>query len=251
MKTVFITGSTSGLGRELVYRFAREGYRLFLQGRDKQTLVLLQNELMDNYQSESYILVSDIKDLVLLESEIRKIPDEWREVDVLINNAGVAYIRPFEHLTLSNIVDTIDVNLKGVICITHLLLPFLKKTKGHIINIGSIGSQEPFENGNVYSSSKKAIDQFSKCLRTDLLMDEVRVSVVHPGYIDNQFATKSMSLSKTKESFFRGFVPLQMKEVSDIIYFLVAQSRSLCIDEVIVTPTQQAGPKTIYRKNSI
>ena len=248
---VFISGATSGLGRELVYLFSKHKYRIIMCGRSESLLAELKNEIEDKDSTECITIKTDLNSLVDLKDQLEQLPSEWSSINVLINNAGIASISNFENLSLDEINQMIDVNIKATVGITHLLLPHLKRSSGHIINIGSIAKQEAFENGNVYSSSKLAIDHFSKCLRNDLLMHNIRVSVIHPGYIRNDFVLKSSKSTKSLASFFKGFQPLEMTYVAELVYFMASQPSSVCIDELTVTPSQQSGPKNIYRKNSV
>ena len=170
-KTIFITGATSGIGKACAEKFAKENYNLILTGRRKDRLDLLEKELTQKYSVKVLTLCFDVQDKEAVFANIKALPVEWQQINILLNNAGLALGRvPFDEADLEDWETMLQTNVHGLLYVTKALLPFLKSTgKTHIINIGSTAGKEVYENGNVYCASKFAVDAISKALAANYL----------------------------------------------------------------------------------
>jgi NADP-dependent 3-hydroxy acid dehydrogenase YdfG/tetratricopeptide (TPR) repeat protein len=250
-KIVFITGATSGIGKATAEAFAKNGYRVIVTGRRADRLNLLQQEFQTTYNAAVHTLNFDVRDLNSVKNAIDNLPAEWRNVDILINNAGLA--KGFEPIHEGNVEDwdlMIDTNLKGLLYMTRAITPQMVARKtGHIINIGSTAGKEVYPNGNVYCATKSAVDTLTRAIRQDLYKYGIRVSAVHPAATEEtefslvRFDGNSDRAAKVYEN----FQPLKSSDVAEVIYFIASQPAHVNVQEIVVFPTQQAGFSLIDR----
>ncbi len=190
-KIIMITGATSGFGKAIAEKFARNGYNIIITGRRKELLAALEKELGAHGNIKVLSLNFDVRDKDEVNTIIGNLPGEWKAIDILVNNAGLA--AGLEHIQDGNTDDwdrMIDTNVKGLLYITRAVAPLMvARNKGHIFNIGSIAGKETYENGNVYCASKSAVDTLSKAMRIDMLKNNIKVTLIAPGYGRNRILT--------------------------------------------------------------
>ena len=249
-KIVLITGATSGFGKACAEKFSANGYNIIITGRRKDRIEKIKTELEKKFSIKVLPLVFDVRNKKVVFDILQNIPEEWKKIDVLVNNAGLALGRDFfEEADLEDWETMIDTNVKGLLYVTKAILPFMiSRRKGHIINIGSVAGKEVYEKGNIYCASKQAVDAISKALRIDLLRHEVKVTAIHPGAAETEF-----SLVRFKENedlakkMYEGYTPLSAEDVADIIYYCASVPTHVCINDLVVTCTAQANSFYLYK----
>jgi NADP-dependent 3-hydroxy acid dehydrogenase YdfG len=243
-KIVFITGATAGFGRACAHKFAANGYDLIINGRREERLYELENELENRYNLACLSLPFDVQDQAAVFKAIEGLPEDWRRVDVLINNAGLALGRDlFDEAHLEDWNTMIDTNLKGLLYVTKAVLPYMTPQKGgHIINLGSIAGKEVYERGNVYCASKFAVDSISKAMRIDLLRHHIKVTAIHPGAAETEFSQiRFKGNEEAARKVYEGYQPLTAEDVADTIYYAASLPPHVCINDMVITCTQQAN----------
>ena len=249
MKTAFITGATSGIGRATATELGKNGFRIIACGRREDRLAELKSELTDI--TEITTLIFDVRDKTSVSEAVQSLDSNWQKVDVLVNNAGNAH-------GLSNIKDgsiedwdaMIDINVKGLLYVTKAVLPLMPKNAGaHIINIGSIAGREVYGNGNVYCASKSAVDALSEGMRIDLNQDGIKVSQIAPGLVETEFSlVRFKGDAKKSEKVYEGYKALQPKDLAELILFMATRPQHVNIADVLILPEAQAA-STIVRKS--
>lgn len=243
-KTIFITGATSGFGEACAFKFAANGFKLILNGRRKERLESLQQKLQQQYNTTSLILPFDVQDRQAVFAAIDQLDEEWKTVDILLNNAGLALGRDlFDEAKLDDWETMIDTNVKGLLYVSKAILPLmiLQKT-GHIINIGSTAGKEVYERGNVYCASKHAVDAISKAMRIDLLQHQIKVTAIHPGAAETEFSlVRFKGDEKAAKKVYEGYKPLTADDVANVVYFTATLPPHYCINDLVLTSTQQAN----------
>lgn len=243
-RIVLITGATSGFGKACAEKFASEGYDCILNGRREDRLLELKSSLEKKYSINVLALVFDVQDQQKIFSSIQSIPANWQKIDILINNAGLALGRDyFDEASLDDWNTMIDTNLKGLVYVTKATLPFMiKNKKGHIINIGSTAGKEVYEKGNVYCASKHAVDAVSQSMRIDLLRHHIKVTAVHPGAAETEFSmVRFKGDEETAKKVYDGFKPLSGEDVAEVVYYTTTLPAHVCINDLVMTATQQAN----------
>ncbi len=251
-KTVVITGATAGIGRETAVLFAKQGANLVLTGRRRSRLEALKEMLERDDRIEVSIHAFDISDRVSCEDFIGAIPEKFREIDILINNAGVG--RGMDKLHEGNVDDweeMIDTNVKGLLYVTRLIVPgMVERNTGHIVNVGSIAGQEVYPGGNIYCATKHAVHAISQALRMELVDTPIRVTEIAPGMVETEFSIVRFHGDKDRaDSVYRGLDPLTGADIADLIIFSVTRPAHVQINEVIVMPTAQASAMIACRKD--
>ncbi|TAG13462.1 MAG: SDR family NAD(P)-dependent oxidoreductase [Sphingobacteriia bacterium] len=242
--TIFITGATAGFGKATATQFAAAGWNCIITGRREDRLRILADELMKQYPIKVFTLCFDIQDRNAVKAALDSLSAEWRNIDVLVNNAGLALGRDsFENASLDDWDTMIDTNVKGLIYVTKALLPlFIERKKGHIINIGSTAGKEVYKEGNGYCATKHAVDALSKAMRIDLLPHHIKVTAVHPGAAETEFSLVRYKGDKEKASaVYDGFKALEAKDIADVIFYAANLPAHVCINELIITCTAQAN----------
>jgi len=250
-KTILVTGATSGFGKATAIEFAKNGFNVIITGRRKERLLELEKELSKNGQCKILPLSFDVRKSDEVKAAIDNLPPEWKKIDILVNNAGLA--AGAEHIDKCNIDDwerMIDTNVTGLLYMTRAVAPLMvEANKGHIINISSIAGKEPYENGNVYCATKAAVKSLSKCMRIDLLKHNIKVTCIEPGMAETEFALVRFhgDVEKAK-NVYKGIDAMTEADIAKIVYWCATLPPHLCINELEVTPTQQATIGYNYRK---
>ena len=249
-KTVLITGATSGIGEACARRFAAPGTRLILNGRNTAKLAELQKEL-EAGGAEVQLLPFDLRDRETMGAVFNSLPGDWKEVDVLVNNAGLSLGDDKEYEGSLEEWDTvIDTNIKALLAMTRLVVPgMVERGRGHIVNIGSIAGDTPYGGGGVYCASKAAVKALSDSLRIDLVDTPLRVTNVKPGKVETHFSvTRYRGDQARADAVYEGFEPLHGEDVAEVVHFAVSAPDHVQIAEVLVMPTAQATSTLCARK---
>ncbi len=242
-KIVFITGATSGFGESAAYKFAAHGYDLILNGRRADRLQVLADELEKKYNVAVLQLPFDVQDEKAVFESIQHISADWKAIDVLVNNAGLALGRDyFEEGDLSDWNTMIDTNVKGFLyvakAVSQLMVP---RKQGHIINMGSVAGKQVYEKGNVYCASKYAVDAISQSMRIDLLRHNIKVTSINPGAAETEFSLVRFKGDEgTAKKIYDGLKPLTAEDVAEVIYYCTTLPSHVCINDLSITCTQQA-----------
>jgi len=240
---IFITGATSGFGKATAEKFAANGYDLILNGRREDRLEELCRTLEKKYNIASYTLPFDVRDEKAVFSSINGLPDEWKNIDILFNNAGLAVGRDyFEEADLDDWNRMIDTNVKGFMYVAKAVaLLMAKRKQGHIINMGSVAGKQVYEKGNAYCASKFAVEAFNQGMRIDLLRHHIKVTAIHPGAAETEFSVvRFKGDEKTAKKVYDGIQPLSAENIADIIYYCATLPPHVCINDLSVTCVQQA-----------
>jgi NADP-dependent 3-hydroxy acid dehydrogenase YdfG len=244
-----ITGATSGFGAACARRFAAEGWRLILCGRRQERLGELRTELTAMAPVHAFPL--DVRDEADVNAAVAALPAEFAEIDLLINNAGLALgLEPAQRCDMQDWQDMIDTNIKGLLYCTRAVLPgMVERNRGHIINIGSVAGNYPYPGGNVYGGTKAFVKQFSLNLRSDLLGAKVRVTNVEPGMAETEFSLVRFKGDDSKAGrIYEGVQPLRPEDVADVVYWAATRPAHVNINRVEVMPVCQAfSPFAISR----
>jgi NADP-dependent 3-hydroxy acid dehydrogenase YdfG len=243
MPLVFITGATSGFGKACAEKFASAGYDCILNGRRLDRLEALKSSLEKDYGRKIMILPFDVQDKNAVFQSIETLAGEWKEVDVLINNAGLALGRDyFEEADLGDWETMIDTNVKGLMYVSKAVIPFMAaRKKGHIINMGSVAAKEVYEKGNAYCASKSAVDALSHAMRIDLLRHRIKVTCIQPGAAETEFGlVRFKGDATTAKKVYDGLKPLTAEDIADIIFYTTTLPAHVCINDLVVTCLQQA-----------
>jgi 3-hydroxy acid dehydrogenase / malonic semialdehyde reductase len=250
-KTILITGATSGFGKAIALRFAGKGYNIIITGRRRELLKQLTAELEKINNTRVLSLCFDVRSSDEVQKAINSLPDDWKNIDILVNNAGLAV--GLSHIQDGDIDDwnrMIDTNVKGLLYVTRSVSPLMiSRNKGHIFNIGSIAGKDVYENGNVYCGSKFAVDALSKAMRIDMLKHNIRVTLIAPGMAETEFSIVRFKGDKNKaDGVYKGIAALSAEDIAEVIFYCATLPEHVCINELVITPTQQAGVHNSYRK---
>ena len=243
-KIVFITGCTSGFGKAIAEKFAANSYNVIINGRRKEKLSELRTVLTEKYAVDVLDLPFDVQDKVAVFNSVTNLPSSWKNIDVLINNAGLAIGRDyFDEALLEDWETMINTNVKGLLYVTKALLPaMIDRKKGHIINIGSTAAKEVYEKGNVYCASKHAVAAISESMRIDLLRHRIKVTAIHPGAAETEFSNvRFKGDDALAKNVYEGFTPLHAKDVAEVAYYCTTLPAHVCINDLVLTPTAQAN----------
>lgn len=250
-RIALITGATAGFGEATARLLAENGYNLIITGRRKERLESLKKELADKLGCNVLALAFDIRSKDDVGNAIGGLTQEWKKIDVLINNAGLAV--GLEHIQDGNTDDwdrMIDTNVKGLLYITRAVAPLMVESgQGHIVNIGSIAGKDVYENGGVYCGTKFAVDAISKAMRIDLLKHNVKVTEICPGLAETEFSLVRFKGDKEKAKVpYTGIEAMTADDIASIILYVLSLPPHLCINEIVVTPTAQANAIYTYKK---
>ena len=242
MRTALITGATAGFGKAIAESLAKARYRLIITGRRVERLESLREELRS--LTEVHIMPFDVRNKAEVNTAFADLPDDWKNIDVLVNNAGLALGKSNIEAGLTEDWDQMmDTNVKGLLYVTKAAIPLLKDSKdAHIISIGSIAGTEVYPSGNVYCASKHAVNALSKALRIELLPYAIRVSQIRPGLADTEFSVVRYKGDEEKSSqVYKGFDALQAEDIARAALFILESPRHVCINDLEITPTSQAN----------
>lgn len=249
-KTILITGATSGIGEACARKFAGDGRRLILNGRNVAKLESLKKEL-ETEGSEVLALPFDVRDRKAMQDAMNSLTDGWDNIDVLINNAGLSLGDEKEYEgSLDEWDAVIDTNIRALLGMTRMVVPgMVARGRGHIVNIGSIAGDTPYGGGGVYCASKAAVKALSDSLRIDLVDTPLRVTNVKPGKVETNFSVTRFHGDKAKaDAVYEGYEPLHGKDIAEVVYFAVSAPEHVQIAEVLVMPTAQATSTLCSRK---
>ncbi|HOZ84913.1 MAG TPA: SDR family NAD(P)-dependent oxidoreductase [Niabella sp.] len=252
-KTVLITGASSGIGKACAERFAENNFNLIITGRRKDRLELLSEELQSKCHVKVLILNFDVRERNQVESLMNALPEEWQKIDILINNAGLAAGRDnFVDALIEDWETMVDTNLKGLAYVTKAVLPYmLKAGNGHIINIGSTAGKEVYALGNMYCATKHAVTALSESMRIDLLKHNIKVTAIHPGATETEFAKVRFKGDEDKAAkTYDGILPLSGDDVAQAILYCAQLPPHVCINDLVITCTQQANSYYTFRTES-
>ena len=251
MSIALITGATSGFGKATAIRFAEHGYNVIITGRRHDRLNELEDYIKENFEVDVLTLCFDVRNREETINELNAIPLEWKDVTVLVNNAGLAAgLSTIQDVDIDDWETMIDTNLKGLLYVTRTVSPWMiKNNKGHIINIGSIAGKEVYPKGNVYCATKFAVDALSQAMRIDMLPHGIRVTAIHPGAAETEFSLVRYHGDADKaKSVYAGYEPLIADDIADIAYFAASRPAHVVLNEIVVTPTAQAAPAYWHKK---
>lgn len=251
-KTVLVTGATSGIGYATAMAFAEENCNLILTGRRSERLKTMKKKIEKSYGVEVAVLSFDIRDRQACQASLQSLPENFRAIDILVNNAGLA--AGLEHINEGDITDweaMIDTNIKGLLYVTRIVSNMMiERGCGHIINLGSIAGTQPYENGSVYCASKHAVHALSQTMRIDLLSHGIRVTEIRPGMVETEFSVVRFHGDKQRaDGVYKGVEPLRGEDIADTIVWAASQPPHINIDEIVITPTQQANAYYTFRNN--
>ncbi len=246
-RTVFITGATSGIGMATAKKLA-PNYRLILCGRRQERLDEIQAEL--SQITDVKTIQFDVRDKEAVFNAVESLENEWKNIDILINNAGNAHgLAPFDTADLEDLEAMIDINVKGLIYVSKAIIPILKQSSNaHIINISSIAGKEVYPNGGTYCASKAAVESLSKGMRYDLLPYGIKVSNIAPGAVETEFSlVRFKGNQELSDNVYKGFEPLVGEDIANAIEYLLQQPEHVQIADVTIFPKAQAGGTVIYK----
>jgi 3-hydroxy acid dehydrogenase / malonic semialdehyde reductase len=250
-KIVFITGASSGIGKACAVEFAKLGARLILSARRKDRLEQLAAELTSVYGINIETLELDVRDFEEVKNKFEQLTSDWKNVDVLINNAGLAKgLDKFYEGKLTDWNEMIDTNIKGLLNVSRVIAPqMIERKSGHIINIGSTAGHEVYTYGNVYSATKFAVNALSQSFRLDVLDKGIKVSSVDPGMVYTEFSKVRFDGNIEKaDSVYKGITPLSPNDVAEAVVFCATRPQNVNINEIVLTPIQQASSTQVYRE---
>lgn len=245
-----ITGATSGIGKSTALEFAKHGYNLIITGRRQERLTEFKALLVKEYGIKVVELCFDVRDEQQVAAAINSIPPDFKAIDVLVNNAGLAAgLSTIQDGKLAHWEQMIDTNIKGLLYVTkHISQIMIQNKKGHIINIGSIAGKEVYANGNVYCATKHAVDALNKGMRIDLLPHGIRVSAVNPGMVETEFSIVRFDGDEERaKKVYENIVPLKPEDIAETIYWMASRPAHVNINDVIIMPTIQANSTTVLR----
>ncbi|MCT7951472.1 SDR family oxidoreductase [Ancylothrix sp. C2] len=249
-KIVLITGASSGIGSACARVFAGAGARLILAARRYDKLEEFAKELRKEYGCETYLISLDVRDLQQVEQVFSNLPENWQNIEILINNAGLS--RGLEKLHEGSIPDwqeMIDTNVKGLLYVTRTVVPgMVKRGSGHVVNIGSIAGRAAYPGGSVYCASKAAVRAISEGLKQDLLGTPIRVTEIEPGLVETEFSiVRFHGDTDRAKKVYQDLTPLTGDDVADVVFFCVTRPAHVNISEVLVVPNDQASALLVHR----
>ena len=250
-KIVFITGASSGIGAACAKKFAQASYDLILNARSKEKLRPLLEELAQSYSVQVYPLIFDVRDRNTAQQAIDTLPERFKAIDVLVNNAGLALGMDKEYEGIEENYDTmIDTNITALLMITRMVVPgMIERGRGHIINIGSVAGDAAYPGGSVYCATKAAVKVLSDGLRMDLVHTPLRVTNVKPGLVETNFSITRFAGDKERaDKVYQGIKPLTGEDIADVVYYAASAPAHVQIAEVLVLATHQASGSLVYRK---
>jgi len=250
-KIVFVTGATSGFGKAIAEKFTANGYDLIITGRRGDRLEKFSKELSEKNGVSVMPLVFDVQKREEVLKVITELPERWKAIEILINNAGLALGRNyFEEASLDDWETMIDTNLKGLLYVTRAVLPYMISGRaGHIINIGSVAGKEVYEKGNVYCASKHAVDAISKAMRIDLLRHAIKVTALHPGAAETEFSkVRFKGDEETAGKIYDGYKALAAEDIANVCFYCATLPPHVCINDLVITCTAQANSFTTFKE---
>lgn len=250
-KIALVTGATTGIGNATAHKLAEKNYNLILTGRRKNLLDDVKKELGIKYKADIITLNFDVRDKEMVNSMIDSLPESWKKIDVLVNNAGLA--ADYAHIQDGDTDDwerMIDTNIKGLLFMTRKVVPLMiENGHGHIINLSSIAGKEVYENGAVYCASKQAVDALTKGMKIDLVKHNIKVTSIAPGMVETEFSLVRFKGDKERaDKVYHGLTPLFAEDIAEAILWVVTRPAHVNINDMVIMPTAQASATIAYRK---
>lgn len=250
-KIVFISGASSGIGEACAIEFAKHESKLILCARRTERLEKLSTKLKSKFNVDIISFELDVRDKNVVKDQIKNLPDKWKNIDILINNAGLS--RGLDNLYEGKIQDweeMIDTNVKGLLYVSRSIIPgMVKRKQGDIINIGSIAGHEVYQKGNVYCATKHAVDAITIGLRMDLLGTPLRVCTIDPGLVETEFSeVRFRGDTDRAKTIYQGFTPLSSEDIADCVVYAASRPKHMQIAELIVLPTDQRSATNVFRR---
>lgn len=249
-KIALITGASSGIGEACAHLFAQQGYHLILLGRRENLLEKLAHHLTDKYAIEVKKIQADVRDKENINYVLETLPANWKNLEVLINNAGLSQgLDPIDKGDTADWDAMIDTNIKGLLYVSKVVSGWMvAQKKGHIINIGSIAGKEVYPNGNVYCATKHAVDALNKAMRIDLLPHGIKVTGINPGAVETEFSIVRFKGDESRaKKVYDGFEPLVAQDIAEAIWFAVSRPAHVNINDMLIMPTAQANGTILKR----
>jgi NADP-dependent 3-hydroxy acid dehydrogenase YdfG len=249
-KIILITGATSGFGKAIAMKFAGEGHDIIITGRRNDRLQDLKIMLGRDYKVDVLTLCFDVRKADVVESSVQSLPEKWKAIDVLVNNAGLAVgMGPVHEGVLDDWERMIDTNMKGLLYMTRFVAPLMVvRKKGHIINIGSIAGREVYPNGNVYCGSKFGVDAITKGTRIDLVQHNIKVTQIAPGAANTEFSVVRFKGDQQRaDNVYKGFIPLSAQDVADTVYYVTTLPDHVNVNDLVLMPTAQASSMHFHK----
>lgn len=250
-KTALITGATSGIGRATAHEFAKNGINLVLCGRRQERLNTIKKAL--SKKVEVFTLNFDVRNKEKTFEAINSLPEAFRSIDILINNAGNAHgLDPIHNGNIEDWDAMMDINVKGLLYVSKAIMPkMIERKTGHIINIGSSAGKEVYPKGNVYCASKHAVLAITEGMRLDLNPHNIKVSAINPGLVETEFSKVRFKGDAIADSVYRGYKALQPEDVADVIYFAISRPSHVNIADVLMFCTAQASSTVLKKDNKL
>ncbi len=249
-KIALITGASSGIGEACAHLFAQQGYHLILVGRRENLLEKIAHHLTVKYAIEVKKIQADVRDKENINYVLDTLPSNWKNVDVLINNAGLSQgLDPIDKGSTEDWDTMIDTNVKGLLYVSKVVSGWMVARKtGHIINIGSIAGKEVYANGAVYCATKHAVDALNKGMRIDLLPHGIKVTAIHPGMVETEFSVVRFKGDEARaKKVYDGLEPLIAQDIAEAIWFAVSRPPHVNINDMLIMPTAQATSTIVKR----
>ena len=247
-----ITGSTSGIGKSIAERLAKAGYDLILTGRRNDRLDALKKQLQDGYGNRVLTLCFDVRSQTETEENLGQLPNDWKTIAVLVNNAGLAVgLNTVQEGIVDDWERMIDTNVKGLLYVSRAIAPLMiQNGHGDIVNIGSIAGKQVYPNGAVYCATKHAVDAISQGLRLDLVAHGIRVTQISPGAVETEFSVVRFKGDQNRaDSIYKGFEPLTPDDVADAVFYCINLPKHVCVNDMLIMPTAQASA-TVFNKKT-
>ena len=251
MKTALVTGATAGIGRSTALLLAKNGFRIIITGRRNERLQELKKEIEEKHKQSVFALNFDIRNREEVETAMAQLPAEWQNIDVLVNNAGLAAgLKPIQTGLMADWEQMIDTNIKGLLYISQVVInKMIKNASGHIVNIGSTAGVQAYENGNVYCATKHAVHALSQSMRIDLLKQGIKVTEIRPGMVETEFSlVRFKGDAESAKKAYLGLVPLSPDDVAETILFAITRPPHVNINDLEITPTAQASSYYVFRQ---
>ena len=250
-KIILITGATAGFGEAMAYKFAQHGWNIIITGRRNDRLKKIEDDLSDLFGVKVLSLCFDVRKRNDVQQAILGLPQDWKKIDVLVNNAGLA--SGLSLIQDGNIDDweiMIDTNVKGLLYVSRAVMPLMMENKsGHIINLGSIAGKEAYLKGNIYCATKFAVDAISKSMRIDLLQHGIKVTQISPGAAETDFSlTRFHGDAERAKKTYEGYTPLTAEDIADLAFFAATRPPHVVLNDIVVTPLAQANTSYIFKQ---
>ncbi|MCB9251481.1 MAG: SDR family NAD(P)-dependent oxidoreductase [Flavobacteriales bacterium] len=249
-KIAFVTGATAGIGKATARLLAKNNYDLILCGRRKEMLKDIENELK-GYGAEVYAAKLDVRKRKEVETFFEDLPDRWKNMDVLVNNAGLAAgLDSFAGGNLDDWDQMVDTNIKGLLYVSRMVMPLMvNRRSGHIVNIGSIAGKEIYTGGNVYCGTKHAVDALSRSMRRELAEFDIRVSGIHPGAVETEFSlVRFKGDAERSKKVYEGYQSLVANDIAEAILWCLNQPKHVNINELTIMPLAQPAAGVVFKK---